>query len=111
MSPLSEGRRADDRGRIRELMAKVELIVPMDRMAEAFCAANFTSTIKLDSATQMSTRSLTAKANSSGTALGILCPEAAAETDRQILAIASCLKNIEFTPRLSRSAIASMILR
>ena len=86
-SPLSEGRRPNDRGRIRELMAKVESIVPMDRMAAAFCAANFTSTTKLDPAPQTSTRSQTARANSSGTALGILCPEAAAETDRQILAI------------------------
>ena len=83
----SERRRAEDRRRTRETMSKVESVVPMDRMAAAFCAANLKSTTLLHVTPQQNTRVETVKLKAGRTILGVLCPEATAETDRQILVL------------------------
>ena len=85
-SPI-EGARAVDRRRTREVMGKAELIVPMDRMADAFCAVYLKSKTLLRLAPQQKTRVDTLDVKRPGTVLGVLCPEATAETHRQILAL------------------------
>jgi GT2 family glycosyltransferase len=87
IEPLFERGYTEDRRRIREVMAKAESVVPMDRMAAAFCAANLKSATTSHLAIQQNTRSDTAKLKPAWTVLGILCPELTRETDRQILAI------------------------
>ena len=55
-APARERGCAHDRRRTREVMGKVELVVPMDRMAAAFCAANLKSTTLLHFAPEKNTR-------------------------------------------------------
>jgi len=83
----SERGRADDRRRTREVMAKAESVVPMDRMATAFCAAYLKSTTLLHLAPQQNMSVDTVKVRPVGTILGVLCPEATADINRQILAL------------------------
>ena len=68
-------------------MSKAESVVPMDRMAAAFCSANLKSMTLLYLAPQQTARVDTVKVKPAGMTLGVLCPEATAETDRQILAL------------------------
>lgn len=83
----SEKGHTEDRRRTRAMMVKAELIVPMDRMAAAFCVANLKSAA-LSHLPPRHDRGLnTVELKSAGTILGVLCPEAAEKTDRQILAI------------------------
>ena len=84
-APARESGCAVDRRRTREVMGKVEAVVPMDRMAVAFCTANLKSRTTLDLTPQNKTGSYTVKLKPFGTILGVLCIEAAPETDRQIL--------------------------
>ena len=68
-------------------MGKAESVIPMDRMATAFCAAYLKSTTLLHLAPQQNMRVGTLKVRPAGTILGVLCPEATPETIRQILAL------------------------
>ena len=88
---LGETRRADNRCRTRVAIGKAESIVPMDRMAAAFCAANLKSTTLATSASWQRPRLGSVKAKPPGIVLGVLCPEPTAETDRQILALEQLL--------------------
>jgi O-antigen biosynthesis protein len=83
----SERGHADDRRRTNALMVKAESIAPMDRMAAAFCAAYLKSTTLLVSAPTHAGTADTFKLKPAAAILGVLNPETAEETDRQILAI------------------------
>lgn len=78
---------AEDRRRSREVMGKVESVVPMDRMAAAFCAANLKSTTWLHFAPPQNTGVDTVEVRPAGMILGVLCPEPTAEADGQVLAL------------------------
>ena len=85
--PPNEGARAVDRRRTQALMGKAEAVVPMDRMAEALCTAYLKSRTLLYLTRQQNTSVDALKVKRAGTILGVLCPEATAETHRQILAL------------------------
>jgi hypothetical protein len=85
--PPNERARAVDRRRTHEVMGKAESVVPMDRMADAFYAAYLKPRTLLHLAPQQNTRVDTLKVKRAGTILGVLCPEATAETHGQILAL------------------------
>jgi GT2 family glycosyltransferase len=86
-SHLHERRQAEDRRRTRELIANADSIVPLDRMAAAFCATNFPFKTKFRRASWKKTRANGLKPNRSKATLGVLCPEATPEVERQIQAI------------------------
>ena len=96
---LSKKDTAEDRRGTRELIARAELIAPMDRMAAAFCAANLKSAKVLHLAPPPDARANTVKLKPGRTTLGVLSPEPNAETDRQILAIERLLdeKGLQFS--------------
>ena len=83
----TESAQAPDRCRPRAFMVKAKSIAPMDRMAAAFCAANLKSTTPLVPSPPQATKADTVKLKPAGAILGVLCPEAAEETNRQILTI------------------------
>ncbi len=83
----SESGDAKHRRGTRALMVKAESIAPMDRMAAAFCVANIKSTTPIVPPPPQVTKVDMVKLEPAGVILGVLCPEAAEETNRQILAI------------------------
>ncbi|HXZ15975.1 MAG TPA: glycosyltransferase [Roseiarcus sp.] len=86
-SLLHSERQSEDRRRTRALMAKVDSIVPMDRMAAAYSAANVRSRTPLHPASREKAKTGGPKLNPSRVRLGVLCPEAIPEAERQIQAI------------------------
>ena len=79
----------DDRRRTREALSKAEGILPLDRIAAAFCATSVTTLTILRCATQSNAD---ADADAIKTfpveaILGVVSPEGAPETDRQVLAL------------------------
>jgi O-antigen biosynthesis protein len=85
--PPNKRLRAVDRRRTHEVMSKAESLVPMDRMAHAFCAAYLKSRTLAHLAPQQNSKVHTRNIKRARTILGVLCPEATAETHRQILAL------------------------
>jgi GT2 family glycosyltransferase len=86
-APSGEGGKTESRRRTRELVARADAIVPIDRMAAAFCAANLESVTLEHSALRPNKKADTVKPKRAGTTLGVLCPEATADADRQLEAI------------------------
>ena len=86
-APWIERSQRESRRRTRTLMAKADAVVPMDRMAAAFCAANLRTAMLFNSAHWPAKRADTANVKPARTILGVLCPEAVLATDRQLLAI------------------------
>ncbi len=72
--------------RMHEVLRRAEGIIPIDRMAAAFSASYLESLVALPCApTRRKTISL--RARPEHTILGIVCPEATGQTDRQIIAM------------------------
>jgi hypothetical protein len=82
-----ERSRTDDRRRTRVALGKAEAIIPLDRMAAAFCAANVTSLTILPCAPRSNAAAYAVKASPGEAILGVISPEGAPETDRQVLAL------------------------
>jgi O-antigen biosynthesis protein len=83
----AERSRTADRHRTREALREAEAIIPLDRMAAAFCAANFTSLTILRCAPRPNAGADAVKAAPGEAILGVFSPEGTLETDRQILAL------------------------
>jgi GT2 family glycosyltransferase len=82
-----ERSRTADRRRTREALSEAEAVIPLDRMAAAFCAAYLTSLTILRCAPRSNAGADAVKASSGEPILGVFCPEGTPETDRQILAL------------------------
>ena len=82
-----ERSRTDDRRRTRVALGKADAIIPLDRMAAAFCVANFTSLTILSCAFQSNATAHAVKTSPGEAILGVISPERAPETDRQVLAL------------------------
>ena len=79
--------RTADRRRMREALSEAEAVIPLDRMAAAFCAANFTSLTILRCAAWPTAGADAVKASPGEAILGVFSPEGAPETDHQVLAL------------------------
>jgi O-antigen biosynthesis protein len=82
-----EGGTTDDRRRAREAFGKAQAVIPLDRMAAAFCAANVTSPMILRCQPRRKADMDAVEASSREAILGVISPEGSPETDRQILAL------------------------
>jgi NAD(P)-dependent dehydrogenase (short-subunit alcohol dehydrogenase family) len=81
-----ERSRTDSRRRTRVALAKAEAVIPLDRMAAAFCATNLTSLKILRCAARSDETANAVSASPGQAVLGAISPEATPDTDRQVLA-------------------------
>ena len=82
-----ERSRTDDRRRTREALSKAEAIIPLDRIAAAFCAASVTTLTILRCAPRSNADADAVKTFPGEAILGVVSPEGTLETDRQVLAL------------------------
>jgi hypothetical protein len=68
----------------RDVFRNAETIIPLDRMASAFCTAYLKPLLVSPCPAPQHERTIAARLNSNRPTLGVLCPEATPETDRQI---------------------------
>ncbi len=83
----SKSGHADDRRGTRALTVRAESIAPMDRMAAAFCVAHLKSATQSHRAPVQDTPRDTVRFGPRRITLGVLCPEAAVEAVRLVLAV------------------------
>ena len=76
------------RSRIREVLRRSEAIVPLDRMAAAFSVLYLKSLVALPCAPRPPRSPITSPAKLNQAILGVICPEAIGEADRQIIGLA-----------------------
>jgi GT2 family glycosyltransferase len=79
--------RTGDRCRTRVALDKAEAVIPLDRLAAAFCAANLTSLTILPCAPQSNEAAHAVNASPGEAILGVISPEDTPEADRQVLAL------------------------
>jgi O-antigen biosynthesis protein len=82
--PRSSDKEALDGSRMRDVFRNAETIIPLDRMASAFCTAYLKPLLVSPCPASQHERTIAARLNSNRPTLGVLCPEATPETDRQI---------------------------
>jgi len=80
---------------MRDVLRNAETIVPLDRIASAFSAAYLKTLSVSPCATQQRERAIVSCVSSARPTLGILCPEATVETDRQIASLGACPSNAQ----------------
>jgi O-antigen biosynthesis protein len=73
--------------RMREVLRRTEVIIPLDRMAAAFSASYLKSFVALPCASPPSRGPIASVAKLGQAILGVVCPEATGEADRQIIAL------------------------
>ena len=93
--PRSSDRETPDNRRMRGVWRRAETIVPLDRMASAFCAAYLKPLLVSPCPAPQHERTIAARLNSRPPTLGVLCPEATPETDRQIATLGRILLQAE----------------
>jgi O-antigen biosynthesis protein len=84
---FDERSRTDDRHRTREALRRAEAVIPLDRMAAAFCAASLTSLTILRCVAPTNANADAMETPRGETILGVVSPEGAPEIDRQVLAL------------------------
>jgi O-antigen biosynthesis protein len=82
-----ERSRTEGRRRTRVALGKAEAVIPLDRMAAAFCAANLTSLMISRCAPRSDETARVVNASLGKAVLGVISPEGAPDTDRQVLAL------------------------
>jgi hypothetical protein len=83
----AERGRADNRHRTLQALSKAEAVVPLDRLAAAFCVANLPSLTILRCAPRPSEDADAIKTPPGEAILGVVSPEGTPEIDRQVLAL------------------------
>ena len=73
--------------RLREVLQRAQAIVPLDRMAAAFSASYLKPLVASACAPRLPYASITSLAKRQHANLGVICPEANGEADRQIITL------------------------